>query len=1074
MRAVRPVLSQPKHFNFISVWGIVMTAIVLALVPAARTAGATPETTQDSGRYQLEIPREPLGSALKDFAIQTGLQIARFADPGTSGVAVGPVSGRYTVAEGLSQLLINTGLTYRMVNAKTIAIVAAERVGNAPLSAPTSADAASRSAASTTEAGTPAGAASAPGKQAASNGPAASNHRSFFSRLAAIFGICTAASLNNPACAQEAAAAATSEPRQQLEEVVVTGTSIRGVAPTGSELVTVSREDIEATGATTGTELLRSIPQMGNFNALGVNTGSNQANFVDQPAIHGIGVGNGGAGLTLVLFDGHRLPGAGVNQTAPDAGVIPPSAVERVEVMADGGSSVYGSDAVAGVVNFVPRRNFDGAESSFRKGFADGYGSDNFSQLFGKTWDGGSILADYEYSANAALNGSSRPYVFNNQAPWGGPDTRSNVCTPANIAAGGASFALSAAGVPQAGLTNLCEANRDNDLYPQQHRNQFYISLRQNVGDDIGLYASTLYSGRTMLDHVSGAGVTSGAFSVNVPSTSPYYVALPGVPAGTSETVTYNPSSDFGPTFTNRVTTTTSSTVAGADIQLGKGWKTQVEFNYGLEHDDVREYGINQALATADALAGTFNPYGVGAATNPGVLASIGDFNTRYFARQVLKEGQVKADGPLFDMPGGPVKGAFGFDSRREEFDGLTSAGATGGPFTSAPYQADGHRTSESVFAELFFPLISESNQLAAARRLDLSVSGRYDHYSDVGGTTNPKVGLNWTVLDGLLVRASAGRSFHAPSLADAPTAIDTRAIRFGCIPAFLGCANPAAGSYTVILAGGNKLRPETARTYNFGIDFNPAFLDGFKASATYFRVQYDDVITFPTFAPLTNPAAAYDPYRTTRPAGITDAQWLAIIQPLLAGFRHDGLVYPDDPTLPNAVYDLRRQNFANELINGIDYDIGYRFDTGHGVINTDLAGTQFLTFYQQIPGVAQLVQLIDTDYAVRTKLRGQVGWSYRGYAASLFLNYTGKYRNQSITPFQEVSAFITVDGHLAWSLPDEGVLKGTQLTLDGLNLFNRPPPVYYTSGTNGVIGYDPAVASALGRVVSVGLHKSW
>ena len=371
------------------------------------------------------------------------MQVARFADAEAhrtqaNTVPVGPLSGSFTLGEAMSRLLVDSGLTYRMINPHTIAIVsehsAAARASTTHADVPVASSPASPPLPPATPSATPI--------ERPSN-----THRSFFARLAGIFAICGAAALNSPACAQEAAAAPVTQDQPQLEEVVITGTSIRGVAPTGSELVTISRDDIDATGATTGTELLRSIPQMGSFNALGGNTGSNQANFVDQPAIHGIGVGNGGAGLTLVLFDGHRLPGAGVNQTAPDAGVIPQSIIDRVEVMADGGSSVYGSDAVAGVVNFVPRRNFDGAESSAREGFADGYRSDNFSQILGKTWSSGSILLDYEYSANAALNGSSRPYVFNNQSAWGGPDTRSNVCSPANIAAGGASFALTAAGV---------------------------------------------------------------------------------------------------------------------------------------------------------------------------------------------------------------------------------------------------------------------------------------------------------------------------------------------------------------------------------------------------------------------------------------------------------------------------------------------------------------------------------------------------------------------------------------------------------------------------------------------------
>jgi iron complex outermembrane receptor protein len=990
------------------------------------------------------------------------LQVGRLSDEGATSIVVGPLSGRFALPEALTALLVGTGLTFQRVNQLTIAIVPV-----AAATAPADAIASSPSA----EAGrtaTPGQARPAVTDTELTAAPKASSAlRGFFARIAAIFTVCSGALAANPACAQEAAA---NPPAQssQLEEVVVTGTSIRGVAPTGSELISVSRADIEATAAATGTELLRSIPQMGNFNSIGVNTGSNQANFVDQPNIHGIGAGNGGAGLTLLLFDGHRLPGAGLNQSAPDAGVIPTSAIERVEVMADGGSSVYGSDAVAGVLNFVTRRNFNGAQTSVRHGFGDNYHTDNFSQLLGKTWDTGSVLLDYEYSANSALNGLNRPYIINNQSVLGGPDNRSSVCTPANVTAGNAAFALSATGAITTGGINHCESNSANDAYPRQWRNQFFLSLHQQLGDNVELYASSVYSGRSIEDRVSGAGVTSGALSVTVPSTSPFYVTLPGVAAGTPETATYDPG-----TFTNRIETTTSSTVAGADIKLGQAWNAHVEFNYGLEHDTVNEFGVNAALAQSAATGGTFNPYGVGAATNPAVLAAINNFDTHYFARQLLKEGQIKVDGPIFEMNAAAAKAAVGIDFRQEEFAGSTVAEPAGGGLT--PYESDGKRNSSSAFAEFFFPLIADENHIAVARKLDLSVAARYDHYSDVGGTTNPKLGLNWTVVEGVLVRASAGRSFHAPSLADAPTAIDTRAIHFPCTPgAFIGCAAATPNDYTVILAGGNNLKPETARTYNFGVDLAPASVAGLKASLTYFRVDYDNVITFPTFAPVTNSDTAYSQYRTTRPAGISDAQWLAIIQPLLAGFRHDGVVYPDTPILPTAVYDLRRQNFANEKINGLDYDLGYRFETDYGSFNTDIAGTQFMTFYQKIPGVAQLVQLIDTNYAVRTRTRGQVGWSLGQFAASLFENYTGKYRNTATLSQGQVASFLTTDAHLAWSLPAGGILDEAQLTLDANNLFDKRPPVYFTTGTNGVVGFDPAASSALGRVVFVGLHKSW
>jgi iron complex outermembrane receptor protein len=853
--------------------------------------------------------------------------------------------------------------------------------------------------------------------------------------------------------------------------ITVIGTSIRGVASVGSSVDTLSREDIVASGATTSTELLRSVPEMNNFSASNNNMGQNQANFVDQPAIHGIGVGNGGAGLTLVLFDGHRLPGAGINQTAPDAGVIPTSALERVEVMSDGGSAIYGSDAVAGVINFVPRKNFDGAETNLRFGSANGYQTKNFSQLFGKRWDTGSFLFDVERSQNSALSGFDRSFAINDQRSVGGKDTRSTNCTPGTISAGGSDFPLVGGRVGAAGAAVRCETNRGNDLYPAQHRDQVYTSVRQNVTDAVQLYGSFLYSGRKMTERVSGNGVNTGGLSVDLPGTSPFYVPIPGVAAGTTESVTYNPSGDFGPSFRNTVNTNTRSFVAGANVELPNDWNAKFELNYGLEKDDMNEYGINQSLAKSAALDGTFNPTGVGAATSPGMLSQIGDFRTHYYGLQKVKDALAKFDGPIMQLPGGTARAAVGIDFRQESFYGLTEAGPSVTDTPAAPYSSLGSRNDRSVFGELFLPIVGSGNQLPGVKRLDLSLAARYDNYSDVGSTTNPKIGANWTAIDGLKFRFSAGRSFHAPSLADAPTAIDTRAIRFACAPgAFIGCTGASPADYSVLLAGGNKLKPESANTYNIGLDLGPQLLGGAKASLTWYRVDYKDVITFPTFGPVTNPLAAYSRYRTTRAPGMTDAEWAAIALPLLQGFRHDGLIYPGD-RVPYAVYDLRRQNFANEKIQGIDYSIDYKLDSAFGQWSFALAGTHTLKFEQQVPGASGIIQLLGTDYAVRNKVRAQVGLSSGPVAVSLFANHVGGYRNEGVTPVQNVASFNTVDAHLAWNLDDR--LKGVTLALDVSNLFDRAPPTYYYS-SGSIVGFDPVVSNPLGRVVSFSLSKRW
>lgn len=854
--------------------------------------------------------------------------------------------------------------------------------------------------------------------------------------------------------------------------VTVTGTSIRGVAAVGSAVNTLRREDIVATGATTTTELLRSIPEMNNFNNTGNNLGQNQANFVDQPAIHGIGVGNGGAGLTLVLLDGHRLPGAGINQTAPDAGAIPTSALERVEVMADGGSAIYGSDAVAGVINFVPRKTFDGAETNLRFGTADGYQTRNFSQLFGKKWEGGHFLFDYERSENTALNGYERAYAVNDQRPWGGPDSRSTNCTPGTITAGGVNYPVTPGAALRPGAAVLCEANRGNDLYPKQHRDQVYSSLRQNVSDNVELYGSFLYSGRKLTNSVAGGGITSGGLSVTVPSTSPFYVPIAGVAPGTPESVTYNPESDFGNSFKHHISTDTRSFVVGANVELPNDWNAKFELNYGVEKDDVRESGINQALALSAAAAGTFNPTGIGAATSPGVLAQINNFMTRYYAKQTLKDAQLKLDGPIFSLPGGKARAALGIGARREEMDGLTSAGPVGGTFTSAPYTSVGARNDYSVFGELFLPVVGAGNALPGVRRLDLSVAARYDKYSDVGTTTNPKVGADWTVVDGFKMRLSAGRSFHAPSLADAPSAIDTRVIRAGCTPVGnIGCETAGPADYAVWLAGGNNLKPEKANTYNAGIELGPQLLAGAKATLTWFRVDYKDVITFPTFGPVNNPAAAYAKYRTVRPAGVSDAEWAAVVAPMLAGLRHDGLVYPD-VGLPFVVYDLRRQNFADEKIQGLDYSLDYKMKSALGQWNFNLSGTHMTKFEQTVPGVADKIILLGTNYAIKNKVRGQVGLVSGPVAASVFLNHVGSYDNSGATPVQKVPSFNTVDLHLAWNFKGQPVLGDTTLAIDVSNVFDRDPPVLFTGGT--IPGFDPVAANPLGRVISASLNKRW
>jgi len=202
-------------------------------------------------------------------------------------------------------------------------------------------------------------------------------------------------------------AAAQPAPAQNVETVTVTGTSIRGTAPVGSSVTTVTHEDIKATGATSVIGVLSSVPQLMGMGQVDSGTTGQNA---QQALIHQLG--QSASTSTLTLIDGHRAPTAGTNHSFVDPNMIPINMLERVEVLADGVSAVYGSDAIAGVVNFITRKRFEGVEITGNAGFADGKQDVNLGFLAGAAWDSGSALFAYSFTRQGALANTARPFTY--------------------------------------------------------------------------------------------------------------------------------------------------------------------------------------------------------------------------------------------------------------------------------------------------------------------------------------------------------------------------------------------------------------------------------------------------------------------------------------------------------------------------------------------------------------------------------------------------------------------------------------------------------------------------------------
>jgi iron complex outermembrane receptor protein len=246
----------------------------------------------------------------------------------------------------------------------------------------------------------------------------------------------------------------------EIETVTVTGTSIRGVAPVGVNLVSVGRAEIDSTAAQTMNQILKQVPSLSNY-------GGAPSYGTINPAIHNLGAASSYS--TLVLVDGHRFALGGTTQTLPDAGILPTSAIERVEVLADAASSTYGSDAVAGVINLVTRTNYNGFEASIQEGEGNHITNKAATVLAGASFDhGGYIMAAGGYSYNGALPAAEfRSYEDPNQlghGRYGGQNFDNNVCNPAGLQPGSAgSIYIGNSATTPVG-TASCNTNADAGL----------------------------------------------------------------------------------------------------------------------------------------------------------------------------------------------------------------------------------------------------------------------------------------------------------------------------------------------------------------------------------------------------------------------------------------------------------------------------------------------------------------------------------------------------------------------------------------------------------------------------------
>ncbi|MDF3021872.1 MAG: TonB-dependent receptor [Steroidobacteraceae bacterium] len=964
------------------------------------------------------------------------------------------------------------------------------------------------------------------------------------------------------------------EPENTGETIVVTGTSIKGVvAPIGSSLVSVGEVDLEKTAAINLSTLVNTIPSLSTNGSLA--QGENLWSFY-SPQIHQLG--GSSSNTTLVVIDGMRMPGGGAQFAQTDPNVIPTSAMAGIDVLADGASSVYGSDAVAGVVNFRTRRTFEGTQIASSYGFADEYDTWDINGIWGKKWETGGVYIATQYSHASSLDVADRDWASRGDyRPYGGSNTQQFNCEPATIRV----TAVSAGGTlpasnqvylsPGATSTVANEAPNapcNNSIYdtmiPSQYRLNGMIKVVNDFSEKLSMTASLLYN-RNQTDQNSTPGRLNNAtvFGTGAQA-NPFFTAPAGTPEATTEVINWIALREDGK---HGHIESQQDVVYGnvvLDYQFNDRWSMSFADSFGWNRssrDGFNEFcgacatlalnGTTQSSGSTTAssipgqnvvvlqlpltTANALDVWNAGSAnrTDPLVLDRLYTNNTQNNNYNTMNQARLVLNGELFDMPAGPFRLAVGAEHMLLDQQFKLSGGNNTGPTTTGSgyrvYNFD--RDVVSAFAEVAIPITSEDMDIPLMRKIDLSLAARYDDFSDVGDTTNPKYGINWELMQGLRLRANYAESFVAPPIAVIGDASQgylyasgsvgttgTLNVPVGLYPDVVnvagaveqGTSNPCTTSSTNCtigqgntamrrqLGGGfSNMGPQFGESYSFGVDFAPTWWEGFSGSVTFFHNDFIGGVNSPSPASIT---ATGSDLLTLCPGTASDGRTGCSLAQIneFANIANGATIGGSVPTQVVYLIDQNARNWLNLSIEGYDFQLGYTRDIGEKVkARFGTSGTYFTKFDQNF-GETPTFSVLNTSgfngvfASIQFKMRTSVGFDFGDLSTDLYWNHIGDYNNWSnntVTPIVRdangnpssggdvVDATNTFDLHLGYKLPGTGVFENLGLSLDVRNLTDEEPSfMNHNQGgfQGGAWGYDNYTANPVGRQVTLAVRMNF
>ena len=861
----------------------------------------------------------------------------------------------------------------------------------------------------------------------------------------------------------------------QDDEIIVTGSLIKREQPIdgATPIATIGVDDIQLNGFTDIFEALAPQPFFTGFVDNDPRSGANGAQRVNLRGL--------GTDFTLVLLNGRRMARSDLN-------LVPFAAVERIEVLKDGASTTYGSDALAGVVNIITRTNYDGAQLTAEySGPTDYSGGDEFRTAFvgGASNDRGSVTFSVEYIDAGEISALEHPLGRSDDlTEFGLFDARSQANNPGVITRqDGTQLMLDPSfgpGQTGAAISDFV-APYNNPIEKRQvdnfQNNREAITLFSSgtfelFEDKMEAYGDILYK-ETYIDFVDHRGtIINGEGGSQVVPASNFYN-----PFGEDVTVNYRLDYGTGPGRLERpverveATTRTRMFTAGVrgDLNLFRYdiAYSDNESNINQVHDGLSRRLIDQqlALSTPDAL----NLFG-NAAVTPEMLAPAQATFSRRLTQKIRQLTGIVQFSP-YTLPAGDIEVAGGAELRNSRFSFIRDealnifqdAGSL--TFLNDPSEAN-DRSINSFFAEMNVPIFSDLNARPGFHELEFNAAFRREDVSDAGSATVPRFSARWAPLaDGVLVlRGSYSESFRAPNLNDLTPQGDVN-VDPQTDPLIL---DPATGQPLVYdverESGGNpNLDPTTAEYINAGLVFRPKFVPGLTFSVDYFNLSQQDAFVRPGAQAVINGDSPGEVIRADTPT--------------------PGDVFAGAPVGRIIRVNNRIANAATRDITGFDINLLYDIETDDfGSFNFATYNTLLTKFeYDQADGdgVQDALGFFDGNFGGVPEYRGNYVLTHRigGLASTVNVSYTSGVTNTFLPEDRTVNSLLRTDLTFAYTFEDvgpESLLNDTTLTFNVDNVFNEEVDPFAVTFARGVRG-DPSFANFWpGRVITVQLRKDF